>query len=128
MENGYTQTITGWKSYHPDFWSPSRGVASHALRKAVNEYMQATAAGVVKLYMVGQDAVAQALGGTMLLQVHDETVCEVPNTVLYEFVRESRSALADAQVLKTVPLEIRIYTGDNWGRMKEYEDVTTNNS
>ena len=60
----------------PDINHKDRGIRFRAERQAVNAVIQGSAADVVRLWMLQVNSNIETRG-TMLLQVHDEIVCEV---------------------------------------------------
>lgn len=78
-KNGYVITPTGRKIVTPDMNSKSPAVRSAAERTAQNAPMQAGAADIVKKAMLEVSAKIDTLKlkSRMILQVHDELICEV---------------------------------------------------
>jgi DNA polymerase-1 len=77
--------------------------------------MQGTAADLIKLSMVKVQSVldAQRRGTTMIMQVHDELVFEVPQEEVAWVTTEIPRIMADVASLK-VPLLAEIGVGPNW--------------
>jgi uracil-DNA glycosylase family 4 len=120
IDQGYVETIFGWRNYYPHFMSPIKSESAAALREAANMPVQGSASGIVKKFMIEQDKIAREMGGTIVLQVHDETVVEVPQDMVQEF------ALATVHVVDglggmgvgfSVPLDVEVKYGTNWGAM-----------
>ena len=59
----------------------------------------------------------RGLQSRMLLQVHDELILEVPEAEL-ETVRQLVPEVMSAAMRLSVPLEVVVKTGDNWGEME----------
>ncbi|HVN47886.1 MAG TPA: DNA polymerase, partial [Bacteroidota bacterium] len=113
--DGYVSTLLGRRRYMPDIKSKNQTVRQNAERQAINMPIQGTAADMIKLAMVHIDAALQKkkLQSTMLIQVHDELVFEIPageEALMRTLVHET---MCNALPL-AVPIEIEIGTGKNW--------------
>jgi uracil-DNA glycosylase family 4 len=120
IEQGYVETIFGWRNLYPHFMSPIKSESAAALREAANMPVQGSASGIVKKFMIEQDKVARAMGATIVLQVHDETVVEVPEELVTQFAMETVHVvqeMGDMGVGFTVPLDVEVKYGPNWGDM-----------
>lgn len=78
--NGYVETPFGRKRRIPDIWSDEWWIRNKASRTILNSVIQGGAADIMKLAMlnVGYDERIKALGGRMLLTVHDELIVSAP--------------------------------------------------
>jgi DNA polymerase-1 len=107
--------LLGRRRYIPDIRSNNQNVRQNAERQAINMPIQGTAADMIKLAMVHIHAALekQKLTSSMLLQVHDELVFEVPKkeeAVMKELAeKEMREALP-----LSVPVEVELGVGKNW--------------
>lgn len=118
--HGYVETIFGWRNYYPHFLSPIRSESAAAVREAANMPVQGSASGIVKKFMIAQDEVARRYDATIVLQVHDETVVEVPASAVPDFVRDTVDVvhnLGGMGVDFSVPLDVEVKVGDNWAEM-----------
>ncbi|WP_026923813.1 DNA polymerase I [Glycomyces arizonensis] len=114
-KTGYTETIMGRRRYFPDLASDNRQRREMAERAALNAPIQGSAADIMKAAMLGVDrALREAkMDSRVLLQVHDELVCEVaPGEAdrLEHLVREQMSGAAEL----AVPLTVSAGFGDSW--------------
>ncbi|WP_246039747.1 DNA polymerase I [Glycomyces buryatensis] len=114
-KTGYTETIMGRRRYFPDLTSDNRQRREMAERAALNAPIQGSAADIMKTAMLGVDAAlrSEGLRSRVLLQVHDELVCEVaPGEAdrLEALVREQMSGAAEL----AVPLTVSAGFGDSW--------------
>ncbi|WP_030159874.1 DNA polymerase I [Glycomyces sp. NRRL B-16210] len=114
-KTGYTETIMGRRRYFPDLTSDNRQVREMAERAALNAPIQGSAADIMKTAMLGVDRAlrAEKLDSRVLLQVHDELVCEVaPGEAgrLESLVREQMSNAAEL----AVPLTVSAGFGESW--------------
>jgi DNA polymerase I len=99
----------------PDINSKNMNMRGFAERTAVNTPLQGTAADLIKLAMISIDEELRRrqLKSSMLLQVHDELVFEVPHPEI-EVMRELvRDQMENVHAL-SVPLLVEIGVGPNW--------------
>ena len=114
-EKGYVETLFGRRLYLPDI-NASNGMRRQAAeRTAINAPMQGTAADIIKKAMLSIDAwlEASSLDVTMIMQVHDELVFEVPKKDVEAVSQEISSQMSQAAKL-AVPLIVDVGVGDNW--------------
>jgi uracil-DNA glycosylase family 4 len=134
--DGFVETLLGWRGYYPLWYSPIRSEQQAALRAAGNVRIQGTASGIVKDLMIAYDEELAPLVGSrspyfeqpggLLLQVHDELVIETPigkeDEVAYKL--EELGARIGAKWLKAdathvaVPLKLSVDIGPNWSDAK----------
>ena len=121
------RTIIGRYRRVPEAASPQRAKQSQAQRVAVNTPIQGSAGDIVRLAMLqidrdpvlgGASLDGGELGVRMVLQVHDEIICEVPN---------EHTADAEPRIVKhmqhpgidlAVPLVVEGGYGANWKEAK----------
>lgn len=79
-DQGYVETLYHRRRYLPDINSRNYNIRSFAERTAINTPIQGSAADILKIAMIELDKRLKETGlqATMLLQVHDELVFEVP--------------------------------------------------
>lgn len=118
MEKGYVETAFGWRNYYPHYWSPLPNERAAAIREAGNMPIQGTASGLVKLFMIEQYKLAKQYDARIVLQVHDETVSEVPESAVEEYARKTWELGRELSQYLTVPIEVEIQVGDTWGSTK----------
>jgi DNA polymerase-1 len=132
--HGYVETIFGWRNYYPHFLSPIKSESTAAVREAANMPVQGSASGIVKKFMIAQDELARRMESTIVLQVHDETVVEVPERLVPDFVRSTVDIVHDLDGMGvdfSVPLDVEVKVGQSWGQMStvykegEWRDVPT---
>ena len=77
---GYVQTLHGRRRYLPEITSRNQNIRGNAERQAINMPIQGTAADMIKIAMVRLHAALRdgRFRSRLLLQVHDELICEVP--------------------------------------------------
>ena len=120
-EQGWVTTLMGRRRQTPQINSSNRIVRQEAERSAINTPLQGTAADIIKAAMLEVESAMQGanLSGTMLLQIHDELLFEVPRAELADTVRLVRRVMEGVVRLK-VPLTVDLRVGENWGEMNFY--------
>ncbi|HET8569550.1 MAG TPA: DNA polymerase I [Candidatus Limnocylindria bacterium] len=118
LEQGYVETLLGRRRYIADITSPNSAVRSAAERMAINMPIQGTAADIMKIAMVRvrERLRESGLTCTVVLQVHDELVLEVPRAQVAGTGRLVREEMGGAYPLD-VPLVVDVRTGENWDEM-----------
>jgi len=120
-EQGYVETVFGRRLYIPEINSRNGQRRQYAERSAINAPMQGSAADIIKRAMLDMDhwLLSEAIpsapfdGILMTMQVHDELVFEVPESILDQSVEKITSIMSNAAELK-VPLIVEAGIGDNW--------------
>ncbi len=112
---GYTETILGRRRYLPDLTSDIRARREVAERMALNAPIQGSAADIIKVAMISviSRIKREGLKSRMLLQVHDELICEVAKgeeETLSTLIREEMGGAFDL----SVPLDVNIGIGSSW--------------
>jgi DNA polymerase-1 len=103
--DGFTATLFGRRRYLPDLMSDQRQRRQMAERMALNAPIQGTAADIIKLAMiaVARELDRRDLHAQLLLQVHDELVCETSREAADEL-----RGLLDAQMSSVVDLAVSL--------------------
>jgi DNA polymerase I len=114
-EHGYVQTIFNRRRYIPELRDRNFNIRAFGERTAANSPIQGSAADLIKVAMIRIHAAlaARELAATMLLQVHDELVFEVPTAELDEVKALVKHEMEHAAEL-SVPLVVDLGVGDNW--------------
>ncbi|CAI1063607.1 DNA polymerase I [Serratia grimesii] len=113
---GYVSTLDGRRLYLPDVNSSNGMRRKAAERAAINAPMQGTAADIIKRAMIEVDAWLQAQEKPlvrMIMQVHDELVFEVHESVIEESSQHIRELMENSMML-AVPLKVDVGVGANW--------------
>lgn len=115
---GYVTTLSGRRLYLPDINASSAMRRKAAEREAINAPMQGTAADIIKSAMIEIDAWLQHQPLVrMIMQVHDELVFEVHESVVQgavEKIRHLMEQTTEKSMPLTVPLCVNIGVGANW--------------
>jgi len=114
-EQGYVETLFGRRLYVPEITARNAQRRQAAERTAINAPMQGSAADIIKRAMLRVDAwiKSETSDVTMIMQVHDELVFEVPLTFRQAAEKAIRERMESAADL-LVPLVVDIGTGGNW--------------
>ncbi|MDP8969918.1 MAG: DNA polymerase, partial [Actinomycetota bacterium] len=120
-KDGWTSTLFGRRRYLPDLTSDNRQRREMAERMALNAPIQGTAADIIKKAMVAVHArmAQRRLGSQLLLQVHDELVCETASgeeDELRELLVAEMSGVADL----AVPIEVDTASGRSWADAEKH--------
>lgn len=113
-QDGYVTTLLGRRRSVPEIHAKNRTQREFAERMAINTPIQGTAADIIKLAMIRcRDAIMEnELPATMLLQIHDELVFELPQAEVERTAPIIKSAMEAALALD-VPLTVNITVGEN---------------
>lgn len=89
-ETRATRTLMGRYRPLPDIVSANRAARAHAERAAINGPIQSSAADIVMMAMLNVNASERLrdLGWKLLLQIHDELICEGPSESSAEAMAE----------------------------------------
>lgn len=115
-QDGFVETLFGRRLYLPEIKSSNGMRRKGAERAAINAPMQGTAADIIKLAMIAVDKwiETQFKGKVrMIMQVHDELVFEVHESVLDEATQAIRDLMEGSAKL-AIPLKVDIGVGENW--------------
>jgi DNA polymerase-1 len=109
---GYTTTLFGRRRYLPELKSDNFRIRQMGERMALNAPVQGTAADIIKAAMIELDATLreESLATTLLLQIHDELILEVP---------EEEKVVAEKLVVETMEgvagLDVPLVVDIGWG-------------
>lgn len=121
------RTLLGRYRRMPEAGSPRRGKQAEAQRIAVNTPIQGSAGDIVKLAMLQIDMDPRLggarldggeLGVRMVLQVHDEIICEVPDACTREAEPLIVGHMQHPGIHLAVPLTVEGGYGANWKEAK----------
>ena len=115
-QEGYVQTLLGRRRYF-DFEHANGMQYAMYEREAINTVFQGSAADLIKLSMnkIMQEYVSEDV--KLLLQIHDELICEVKEEKAQRIAQEIKSVMENIYTLH-VPLRVSVAIGKNWGDLK----------
>ena len=118
-ERGYTETLFGRRRQIPELSSSNFRIRQAGERQAMNAGIQGLAADIFKVALIRLDRALDDAGGTsrLILQVHDEVICEVPPADLEKVTEIVLEAMSGAFDLR-VPLAVNLSSGDSWAAAK----------
>ena len=116
---GYTETLFGRRRPIPELASPNARLRAAGERQAMNAGIQGLAADIFKIALVRIDQQLRSDGyaSTLILQVHDEVLLEVPPEERDAAASLTREEMTGAAAL-SVPLEVHLAFGKNWADAK----------
>ncbi len=127
-KNSYTETLFGRKRYFPNIKSRIPFIKNMAERTATNAPIQGTAADVIKLAIryADEDLKKNGLKDRvhLVLQVHDELVYEIEESVLKEaeqIIKDAMEGVLERSFLRLktdIPLLVHFGSGNNLGEVK----------
>ena len=112
---GYVETLLHRRRYIPDITSRNFNLRSFAERTAMNTPIQGSAADIIKLAMVKfyEKVKDTNYHATLLLQVHDELIFELPKSEVGDFSKFVEEIMEQALDLD-VPLKVDSSYGPTW--------------
>lgn len=125
-ENGYVQTLSGRKRYIPEIFSPVKTVRELGYRMAINTPIQGSAADLMKAAMVALYLALekQSFKSSILLQVHDELLLEVPEEEIEKIIPFAKEVMTSPfsylglDLSLSVPLKVNASYGKSWADCK----------
>jgi DNA polymerase I len=116
LQKGYVTTILNRRIYLPNLNSQSNVLRKAAERNAINSPIQGSAADIMKIAMLDVDAYItnHNLDARILLQIHDEIVLEISDTLM-QHLPKLQEVMCKAYIL-SVPLTCSI-DRDKWGHL-----------
>ncbi len=118
--HGYVQTPFGRRRALPQLHSARDAFVRGAQRQAINMPIQGMAADLMKLAMVRvQECIDRDFASqvAMVLQIHDEILCEVDREHVSEVVSSIRAVMQSVARLR-VPLVVDVSCGPSWAEME----------
>ncbi len=114
-KNKFVTTIYGRKIHVPNIDSPNYMIRQASERAAINGPLQGTAADIIKVAMVSLDKHLKKseLEINSILQVHDELVFEVPESLAESDLIDVIDLMENTTKID-VPLKVELGFGANW--------------
>ena len=122
-QQGWVQTLAGRKRYFPNLKREMNyNLRNREEREAINAPVQGTSADILKAAMIRLPAELKKLGlrASILLQVHDELMLEVPEEELEQTRTVVQNVMENITTL-AVPLLTEAKSGLNWGNLENQE-------
>ncbi len=124
--DGFVETLFGRRRQLLDIYSTIPQVQAQAERMAINHPIQGTAADLMKMAMTRvHDFIHRNLKegeAKMLLQVHDELVCEVKEKLITQIASELKKIMESVYQLD-VPLIVDVKYGNNWQEIEPLDHI-----
>lgn len=117
-EHGYVDTIRGRKRRLPGVFSEVEWIRRGALRQGINARIQGSCADLICEVIPPIQDQFVALGGSLLLQVHDELVGEAPDEHASLAARLMSKMMTENTRDFLVPLVAEAGVGQTWGGAK----------
>ena len=118
-EDGFVTTLFGRRRPLPEIKSANFNMRSFGERVALNMPIQGTAADIMKLAMVNvhRRIAAEKLESKLILQVHDELICECPE---HEAKQVKKILVEEMENVASysVPLTVDAHIGKSWSEAK----------
>ncbi len=120
-KQGYVTNIFGRRIHLRGINDKNFSIRSFQERAAINAPIQGSAADIIRLAMVKIDKILEDKKNTakMLLQIHDELIFEClkkdENKIKKDIKNAMVSISSSEHHMFTIPLEVSINSGDNWG-------------
>lgn len=117
--HGFVETFFGRRIHIPEINSKVPGLRGGAERAAINAPIQGSAADIIRRAMIKLPPALSEnnLQATMLLQVHDELIFEVPQAHVDQAITLIQQVMEKAPlpaVAISVPLVVEARAADNW--------------
>lgn len=112
-KNGYVETLLGRKRWLPNINLEKGRNKEFEERVAINAPLQGTAADMIKMAMIRIYPELKKFDASIIIQVHDELVLEVPENGI-ELVKELVKQKMENALDIGVPVVAQIDVGDNW--------------
>ncbi|OGY30925.1 MAG: DNA polymerase I [Candidatus Andersenbacteria bacterium RIFCSPHIGHO2_02_FULL_45_11] len=118
---GYVETMFGRRKYVPELESSNPAIRAAAERATFNFPIQGTEADILKKAMITLFAIIQEKYSqvAIVLTVHDELVCEVPEKIAKEFAGIMKDTMQGVITLDA-PLIVDVGIGPNWNDIAVY--------
>ena len=121
---GWVKTLAGRKRYFPNLKREMNyNLRNREEREAINAPVQGTSADILKAAMIALPGKLreQGLHASILLQVHDELMLEVPEDELAATCDTVRAVMENITTL-SVPLLTEAKCGTDWGNLQPFRN------
>ena len=119
-KNGYVETLFGRKCFIRGINDKNFLMRGFSERQSINAPIQGSAADIIKLAMIKiyEKIINKEIIAKMLLQVHDELIFEIDDTVPKKSIDEIKSTMENVHAIYKdfrVPIVVEYGVGNNWG-------------
>tara|TARA_Y100001970_G_scaffold257381_1_gene336017 strand:- start:3591 stop:6356 length:2766 start_codon:yes stop_codon:yes gene_type:complete len=119
-KQGYVTNIFGRRIHLRGINDKNFSVRSFQERAAINAPIQGSAADIIRLAMIKIDKILEEKNSAkMLLQIHDELIFECSKkeeTGVKKLIKNAMISVSSSdQHMFSIPLEVNVNSGDNWG-------------
>lgn len=115
--HGYVETLFKRRCHTPMIHDKNGARRQFAERAAINAPLQGTAADIIKKAMIAIDKTIRQQTPSLLLQVHDELIFELPESMVPEWSPRIKEMMENATQL-SIPLTVEVGMGKHWGSTK----------
>jgi DNA polymerase-1 len=119
LKNGYVISHAGRFRHLPEVWSDDKKKVSYAIRQGINYIIQGSVGDIMAEAMIHIQPALKGLGGSLLLQIYDELVAEVPEDKA-EIAKEIMETMLVQYCNSKLrcPQSAEAHIGDNWSDAK----------
>ncbi len=119
-KNGYVSNIFGRRIHLRGINDKNFSIRSFQERAAINAPIQGSAADIIRLAMIKIDKIFKdKIKAKMLLQIHDELIFEChkkDEQSVKKLIKDSMVSVSSSEHhMFSIPLEVSINSGNNWG-------------
>lgn len=125
-KNGYTETVFGRRRHFPGISSSAPMIRASAERMAINAPIQGTEGDLLRIALLDIEQYIESNklqdDVKVLLQVHDELVFEVKDSLVEKITPELAAIMSNVfkdKDIKGVPIAVESKVGDNWAVMNK---------
>jgi len=116
--SGFVRTITGRKRRLPNLFAKDRILVMEAERQAVNAIIQGSCADLMNRALVLIHHLLAPFGGYVLLQVHDEVVCEIDERFAELGAKLVEQTMQAITTRLHCPFKAECHVGRTWAEAK----------
>lgn len=119
-EHGYVETILKRRVLTPEIKNPDQRRRGHAERAAINAPVQGSAADIIKIAMARIHQVYKRTSVTMIMQVHDELIFEIPQSCSIQQIAIDIKQIMEIPPMEDfkIPLAVDTEVGPSYGELQ----------
>ncbi len=115
LKTGEVKTLFGRRRFIPELLAKNKNLKESGKRQAINTIIQGTAAEIIKLAMIKIQEKIENEEIYMILQIHDELLFEVKESLLEKAVSVIKDIMENV-IDFTVPLKVSINVSECWSK------------